>query len=347
MFAHAEFQSSAGTFVHPIIREHCLERDVIVADTLRDFSGTQGTSNGTWFYGNCYIETGTTYNPSSVTPMTYMRQSFGYEYTSFYSYAKIDANGAHPSARFGYPVVYPVWTVRRWHSNTAALARISGTIIRSSIYGDGTGTRIYVDGNLVYSTIIGGAGAGATVDFDFTTPIQVGSKVDFAVTPGSAIDIGYDYIDFRAKISVPAPPPATFTAWQEQNFTAAEFIDPGVSGGSAAPTGDGIENLLKYAANVSAKQFGAGALPVVGLQSAGSDSFLTLSYRKASAATDLTFTTELNAGDLISGPWTSGGVPLGAPVTNSDGTQTFTMRDEVPITPAISGRYMRLRVSRP
>ena len=324
-----------------------LGRNVIVADTFRDFSGTQGAANGTWFYGNCYVETGTAYNPSSVTSMNYTRQAFGYEYNSFYGYAKIDANGAHPSARYGYDVVYPVWTVRRWLSNTAATARITGTIIRSVIFGDGSGARIYVDGNLVYSTIIGGAGVGATTDFDFTTPIQVGSKVDFVVTPGSGINIGYDYVDFRAQISVPAPPPATFTTWQEQNFTATEFIDPGVSGASAAPAGDGIGNLLKYSSNVSAKKFGAGALPAVGLQSVSSNSFLTLSYRKASAATDLTFTTELNAGNLVSGPWTPGGVLFGTPVTNSDGTQTFTIRDEVPISPAIPRRYIRLRVSRP
>jgi hypothetical protein len=183
-----------------------LGRDVIVADTFRDFSGTQGTTNGSLSYGNTFIPDGGTYDPSSLTPMTYTRAAFFYEWDSFYAYAKIDSTGGHPSARYGYPVVYPVWTVRRWMSNTnATAAHLTGTIIRSSPFGDGTGARIYVDGNLVYSNIVGGQGAGVTVNFDVTTPIQVGSKVDFVLTPGSGIDIDFDYADFRALISVPGP----------------------------------------------------------------------------------------------------------------------------------------------
>jgi hypothetical protein len=333
--------------VGPVDAVRELGRNVTVADTIRDFSNTQGSSNGTWYYGNCFVIPGTAYDPNSLTAMTYTRQSFGYEYSSFYSYAKIDANGAHPSARYGYPIVYPVWTVRRWISNVAANARITGKIIRSAIFGDGTGARIYVNGNLVYSTIVGGAGAGATLDFDFTTPIQVGAKVDFAVTPGSAIDIGYDYVDFRAQISVPPPAPATFTSWQEQNFTAAEFIDPAVSGATAAPAGDGVGNLLKYSANASARGFSSSVLPAVNLLRVGNDTFLTLSFRRSTSATDLTFSPEINAGNLSGGPWTAGGVQVGSPVANGDGTLTFTYRDEVPITSAIPRRYMRLKVQRP
>ncbi len=324
-----------------------LGRDAIVADTVRDFSGIQGTTNGTWSYGNGFFPVGSAYDPASLTPMNYTRTLYGYEYNSFYGFAKIDANGGHPSARTGYAVVHPVWTVRRWLSNVAATARITGTVVRASPYGDGTGARVYVDGSLVYSNIVGGGGAGATVHIDFTTPIQVGSKVDFVLTPGSGIDTDFDYVDFRAQVSVPPPPPATFAAWQDQNFTAAEFIDPNISGDEAAPAGDGIQNVVKYSANVSAKTFAASALPVARLQIVGADTYLTLSYRKATAPTDLVFTPELNGGDLVSSSWTPGGVLVGPPVANNDGTQTFTFRDEVPISPLIPRRFMRLRVSRP
>ena len=329
------------------IRE--VSRDVIVADSVRDFSGTPGSSNGTWSYANVYIDNGVyvPVDPVRMTSMNYNRTSYGYEYNSYFAYAKLDLNGGHPSARFGYPVVYPVWMVRRWLSNSAANARFTGTLIRSNPFGDGTGARIYVNGNLAYSTLVGGAGFGATVNFDFTAPIQVGSKVDFILTPGPGINIDYDYVDFQAQISVPASPPSTFAAWQDQNFTAAEIINPAISGDTAAPAGDGVHNLLKYSANLGPKAFSASALPLVRLQSVATDTYLTLSYRRAGAASDLTFIPELNAGDLSANPWTPGGVQLGPPVNNGDGTQTFTIRDVVPIGPAIKSRYMRLRVTRP
>ena len=327
-------------------------RDVIVADTVRDFSSVQGTSNGTWSYRNGYIVTGSSYDPNPanadlLTPMNYISTAFGNEYASFYGFTKIDANGGHPGGRFGYAEVFPVWTVRRWLSNVSATARITGTIVRSSPNGDGTGARIYVDGLLVYSTTIGGAGSGATIDFTFTTPLQVGSRVDFIVTPGPGIDVDYDYVDFRAQISVPPAAPATFGAWQEQNFTAAEFANPNISGDNATPAGDGVRNLKKYSANRLAKTFAVGAIPTVGIGTVGSDRYLTLSYRRALAATDLVFITELNGGDLSSGSWAPGGVLMAPPVSNNDGTQTVTVRDIVPISPSTKGRFMRLRVNRP
>ncbi len=321
-------------------------RDGIIADSLRDFSGTQGAANGTWSYLNGYNITGTAYDPNDLTSMTYTSTSCGYEYASFYSFAKIDAGGGHPSARFGYAVVHPVWTVRRWQSNVTANATFSGTIIRASPYGDGTGVRIYVDGNPVYSTIIGGAGTGATIRFAFTTSIRTGSKVDFVLTPGPGIDVNYDYADFRAQISIPLPAPATYAAWQRQNFTASDFINPGISGDLAAPDGDGVPNIFKYSANLGSGPVAAGSILGSSLQTVGNNTYLTLSYRRATAPTDLTFTAEINPGSLSDGLWAQGGTLLGQPVNNGDGTQTWTIRDEVPVSPSVSARFMRVRVSR-
>jgi len=323
-------------------------RDTIVADTVGGFSGTQGTGNGTWSYLNGYVVPGSAYDPnaSTLTPMTYGATDYGYEYDSEYAFAKIDANGGHPGTREGYAVVYPVWTVRRWVSNVTATARFNGTIVRASPYGDGTGAQIYVDGNLVYSTLIGGTGWGATVSFNFVAPIQTGSQVDFVLTPGPATNVDYDYVDFRALISVPPTPPTTFTAWQQQNFTAAEFIDPTISGATATPGGDGVPNLIKYSVNLDAYAFSLGAVPSVGIQNVGNNRYLTLSFREASGPTDLIFTTEFSD-NLLSGAWTSGGVILGQPILNGDGTQTITIRDDLPIDPSMRMRFVRLRVSQP
>ena len=336
--------------IGPVTGVRELSRDVIVADSVRDFSGTQGTTNGTWSYFAGYVVPGTPYNPSPSDPnmlatMTYNQTNFGFEYDSFYPFAEIDVDGAHPGARQGYAVVYPVWAVRRWLSNVTAPAHFSGTLIRTSPSGDGTGAQIYVDGNLVYSTLVGGAGVGVTVNFDFNAQIHVGSKVDFVVTPGPGIDVDFDYIDFRAQISVPQPASTTFTAWQNQYFTAAQAIDPTISGQTATPAGDGVSNLLKYAANVNPLTFSSTARPVSGVQNVASNNYLSLSYRLSPAITDLTFTPQVNTGDLST--WATGGVQLGAPVSNSDGTQTFTFRDTVPITSATPKRFMRLQIKGP
>ena len=118
-----------------------------------------------------------------------------------------------------------------------------------------------------------------------------------------------------------------------------------MSGGTATPAGDGISNLFKYAANANPFAFAPTALPLGGLQTAGSNSYLSLSYRVSPAITDLTITPQVNDGDLTT--WAAGGVEVGSPVTNSDGTQTFTFRDTVPITPSTPRRFMRLQISGP
>jgi len=335
--------------ISPVTSVVELARDVIVADTYLGFSGTQGATSGTWSYLNGYVIPGSAYDPeaSTLTPMTYSTTNYGYQYDSFYSFAAVDANGGHPSARFGYSVVYPVWTIKRWLSSVKATATFKGTIIRASASGDGTGAAIYVDGNPVYSTLVGGAGAVVTVNFSFVASIGVGSKVDFVLTPGPGTDVNYDYVDFRVQVSAPPAAPITFEAWQRQNFTAADFINPSVSGDNATPSGDGVSNLFKYSANLSPNAVGLGAVPTCGIATIGSNRYLTLSYRQASTSTDLVFSTELNAGSLSLGTWAAGGVTVGQPVPNGDGTQTVTVRDAVPISEATQQRFMRLRVSRP
>ncbi len=334
--------------IGPISAVREFGRDAIVADTVRDFSNVQGTTNGTWSYLNGYV-IDNAYNPNdaiTMGPMAFAATQYGFEYNSFYSFAKIDANGGHPSGRFGYEVVYPVWTIRRWLSNVTATARFSGTIVRAAPYGDGTGVRIYVDGSLVYSTLIGGAGAGQTIGFNFVAPLQVGSKVDFAFTPGPGTNVDFDYTDFRAEISIPRSAPTTFSEWQEQNFTAAEFVNPSVSALDATPAGDGVQNVLKYSVNRAARSPAFASLPGFSVTTIGNDKYLTMSYRKATAATDLAFTTEFNSGAIAPGDWVPGGIQVGSPVLNPDGTQTITVRDQVPINSAGGKRFMRLKVTR-
>ena len=72
--------------------------------------------------------------------------------------------------------------------------------------------------------------------------------------------------------------------------------------------------------------------------------YLTLSFREATAAVDLTYTTEVNGSSLSTASgWQTGGAQVGTPVDNGDGTKTVTYQDTVPM--GMTARFMRLRIS--
>ena len=124
-------------------------------------------------------------------------------------------------------------------------------------------------------------------DHDFRTglvrgpPCSLAPGVDFPITPAPASSIDFDYLEWRAQVSVPGAPPTTFAEWQGQNFTAAEFTDPLLSDDLSAPADDGVANLLRYASGlkrgtpVSLTLPRAGTIPISGAAD------LTLTYRRS------------------------------------------------------------------
>ena len=68
----------------------------------------------------------------------------------------------------------------------------------------------------------------------------------------------------------------------------------------------------------------------------------TLTFRRSLTATDLTYNPQ--CGPTI-GTWVAATVQVGTPVSNGDGTETVTFRDNVSSTLA-SRRFMRLQVTR-
>ena len=140
--------------------------------------------------------------------------------------------------------------------------------------------------------------------------------------------------------------PHTATAyadWQSSHFTATELGNPAISGDNADPDGDGVVNLLEYALGLDPKTAGRVGLPMVSRTTVGSSSYLTLTYTKVKADTDLTYLVEVS-GDLQT--WNSGSAYTVDTGTIDQGTmQQVTTRD---LTPAAAGvrRFMRLRVAR-
>jgi len=133
-----------------------------------------------------------------------------------------------------------------------------------------------------------------------------------------------------------------YEGWREQQFsTAAELSDPNVSGDSADPAGDGIPNLMKFALGLAAKTCSVARLPVAGTQTAGGKTYLTLTFAKIRALTDIAYTVQVS-GDLKT--WNSG--PSYTARTDDGSTDQAVYRDLTAIQDS-PRRFMRLMVTRP
>jgi hypothetical protein len=133
-----------------------------------------------------------------------------------------------------------------------------------------------------------------------------------------------------------------FENWREQNFNTNELADWSLSGDTGEPANDNTPNLLKYALNIPAKSSTpASALPAIGSVTVSGSTYLTLTFTKQLALTDITYTPEVS-GDLQT--WQSG--PAYTVRTDNGTTNTATYRDLTPLS-TVSRRFMRLMVSRP
>jgi hypothetical protein len=136
-----------------------------------------------------------------------------------------------------------------------------------------------------------------------------------------------------------------YQAWQNSVFTSAQFANSAISGDSAAPAGDGIPNLLKYALNLSPWIDGVSSLPTGGVLVTGSGTYLTLTYIQVTSATDITYIPQVSTDTQT---WYSGPTSI-TPVsvtTNFGGvTKTITVQSATPVT--TGAQFMRLEVTRP
>jgi hypothetical protein len=129
-----------------------------------------------------------------------------------------------------------------------------------------------------------------------------------------------------------------YTQWLLDSLSESAMADPAMTGEAAAPAGDGISNLMKFALGLRPLDDGTASLPVTGM----AEGYLTLTYRQSKQATDVTYTVE--AGDaLAAGSW----APATQVLSQSDAGDHWlvTVRDLVPMA-GHPRRFMRLQVSR-
>ena len=135
--------------------------------------------------------------------------------------------------------------------------------------------------------------------------------------------------------------------WKLQEFGDLAAAQSPAAADNAAPAGDGVSNLEKYALGLHpniAYLSGTPGLPFVALDSTLGNRLTLTFQRPRPAPSDITYTIE-SLGDLR-GSWTTLSLLSGYPLDNGNGTETLKAAD-TETTNTATKRFIRLRVSRP
>jgi hypothetical protein len=121
--------------------------------------------------------------------------------------------------------------------------------------------------------------------------------VDITLVQGS-----FAYISaMQITASAVTPPLTPYQSWRSENFSAGELADAELEaslwGSEADPDGDGRSNLLEYAAGTDPRENDADSTSFA-METVEEDEFVTLTYRKNLAASDLDF--QVQKGDDLS-----------------------------------------------
>lgn len=133
-----------------------------------------------------------------------------------------------------------------------------------------------------------------------------------------------------------------FQDWKSSRFTAEEIADAAVSGPTADPDGDGVNNFLEYAFGLDPMTPARDGLPVLNTVRVDGADYLSLSFNRLKTSGDLTYVVE-SSSDLST--WS----PLDAAaqtVVDHGDTETVTVRDHVPVG-SVAKRFLRVRVIAP
>ena len=223
-------------------------------------------------------------------------------------------------------------------SGACAMEINASTGASSAVQGISTVT---YGGTLTVSNTAGTLAAGATFTlFNASAYSGAFSSISLPALP-SNLQWDTSNLDLNGTITVTYTP---WGLWQSLHFTTAQLNNAAISGPTAAPAGDGISNLMKYALNLNPMTCGAGGLPVMGVVTINGSNYLTLTYTQVISATDITYTPEVS-GNLQT--WNSGSGSIATvSVTNNPGgvTRTVVVRDLTPMTPG-GGQFIQLKVT--
>ncbi|MEX2185504.1 MAG: Ig-like domain-containing protein [Pirellulales bacterium] len=183
--------------------------DLIVADSLADYSGTQG-QNG-WYYGYFNRSTDADGQYETSEFVAFPNSGGPWSATNYYNASSATwnwFNGNPPWTNFNFERMHPNgtntgpehWAIRRWMSDVSGPVVLAGEIAKSDsgIGGDGIRGTIFVDGAPVFAVNIAGTNRVGE-SFEIPLTLAVGTIVDFVVAPNGSDSL--DSTRFVARIT--------------------------------------------------------------------------------------------------------------------------------------------------
>ena len=168
----------------------------VLADSIADFSGTQGKNN--WYYGYYDGTSATPWTTGDFKLMTNYTSSTWYVLDGTY-WTRLWDSGGHPNGvtTSGGRKKVNQWAVRRWVSNVTGLIYLYGTVLDNNPNnGNGVICHVIADSTEVANyNIDNGGGTNIAV----TISVSLGSLVDFAIDPKDGNDLN-DSTDFYVTI---------------------------------------------------------------------------------------------------------------------------------------------------
>ncbi len=253
------------------------------ADSVLEFSGTQGQNNWHYGYWDRTADANKAYAAGDFTAFsTAVWTGAAWDInTTGAPWTEMAAGGGHPNKGAG----NEHWTVRRYVTEFSGNARFVGSFGDGAECGDGVALRVYVEGVQVYYRATYSA---APVEFTISTPVETGDRVDFVIDP-----LGNDACDghsFSVKVwnGVLADSVADFSTtgqaggsrgwnygyyrrsadadgvYQTANFT--QFLRDGTSTVSATNAWNGSEFQLSTTSPVTRLNAAGGTPSVTGFQ---------------------------------------------------------------------------------
>jgi len=201
-----------------ILGGSCLSQGQILADSISQFSGTQGQSG--WNYGY-YDKTGDT--PPPVYALSDFQLMTQYDGTTWWVnnvdntttgfFTRLYATGGHSNGLDNYPgrtrALREHFAVRRWTSTYSGLVQIDIKHHKIDPAGSGTNFILYRNAAALFNPNFGNMSTSPT-NYTFTTNIASGDKLDLFLDSWMAQDAN-DNSHLSMKITV-VPEPMTLSA---------------------------------------------------------------------------------------------------------------------------------------
>jgi len=200
-----------------------------------------------------------------------------------------------------------------------------------------------VDYGALSTSVVIPAGASTTPLLVIPIPDDV-AEGDESVTIALDQDIAYTLGALNsATVTLQDKP---WDEWRHSKFTAAELIDPSISGESADAEGDHLPNLLEYAFNLEPKSFDSTRGFSGRLELDPNGEHLVVTFKRRKAPTDLLYQVQVTS-DLVDWQTGAGVVQELLPAQDDGNGITETVRFRVINAVNQTGqRFVRLRVNR-